>query len=83
MSIYTEKVIGSVVQSQVVSDFCDPTDCSLLGSSVHGVSQARERVAISFFWESSWPRDPTQISCIAGRLYRWDTEEARLDQILV
>ena len=53
MSIYTEKVIGSVVQLQVVSDFCDPMDCSPLGSSVHGVSQARERVAISFFWESS------------------------------
>ena len=29
---------------------CDPMDCSLPGSSVHGISQARilERVAISF-----------------------------------
>ena len=30
--------------------FCDPLDCSLPGSSVHGISQARtlEWVAISF-----------------------------------
>ena len=30
--------------------FCDPIDCSLPGSSVHGLSQSRieERVAISF-----------------------------------
>ena len=29
---------------------CNPTDCSLLGSSVHGISQARvlESVAIAF-----------------------------------
>ena len=25
----------------VMSDSCDPTDCSLPGSSVHGISQAR------------------------------------------
>ena len=37
-------------------------------SSVHGISQARilERVAISFPRESSWSRDWTLISCIAG-----------------
>ena len=35
---------------QVVSHSCNPTDCSLPGSSVHGISQARilEWVAISF-----------------------------------
>ena len=34
----------------VVSDSCDPMDCSPLGSSVHGISQVRilEWVAISF-----------------------------------
>ena len=34
----------------VVSNSCDPTDCSLPGSSVHGIYQARiqEWVAISF-----------------------------------
>ena len=36
-------------------------DCSLPGSSVHGISQAKilEWVAISFSGESSWPRDWT------------------------
>ena len=35
---------------KVVSDFCDPMDCSPPGFSVHGISQARilEWVAISF-----------------------------------
>ena len=35
--------------------FCDPMDCSLLGSSVHGISQARilEWVAIFFSRGSS------------------------------
>ena len=48
---------------------CDPTDCSLPGSSVHGISQARilEWVAISFSRGSSWPRDQTRGSCIGRR----------------
>ena len=38
------------VSHSVVSDCCDPMDCSLPGSSVHGILQARvlEWVAISF-----------------------------------
>ena len=46
---------------------CDPMDCSLPGSSVHGISQARilEWVAISFSMGSSLPRDQTPISCIS------------------
>ena len=53
-----------------VSDSCDPMDCSLPGASVHGMLQARalEWVAISFSRGSSWPRNQTQISWIAGRL---------------
>ena len=45
--------------------------CSPPGSSVHGISQARilEWVAISFSRESSWSRDRTHVSCIAGRFY--------------
>ena len=41
-------------------------DCSLPGSSVHGISQARilEWVAISSSRGSSWPSDQTQVSCI-------------------
>ena len=44
-------------------------DCSLPGSSVHGIFQARilEWVAIFFSRRSSPPRDWTQVSCIVGR----------------
>ena len=54
-----------------MSDFCDPMDCSLPGSSVHGIPQARilEWVAISFSKESSQPRNQTWVSCIAGRFF--------------
>ena len=47
--------------------FCNPMDCSLPGSSVHGILQARvlERVAISSSRGSSQPRDWTHISCIS------------------
>ena len=43
--------------------FCDPTDYSLPGSSVHGIFQARilEWVAISFSRGFSWPRDWTWV----------------------
>ena len=54
-------------------------DCSLPGSSVHGVFQARvlEWVAISFSRGSSWPRDRTQVSRMAGRRFTiWATREA-------
>ena len=46
-------------------------DCSLPGSSIHGILQARilEWVAISFSRGSSQPRDWTQVSCIAGRCF--------------
>ena len=51
--------------------FFDPTDCSLPGSSVHGILQARilEWVAMSFSRGSSQHRDQTYISCLAGRLF--------------
>ena len=47
---------------------CDPMDYNLPGSSVHGILQARilEWVAISSSRGSSWPRDRTWVSCIAG-----------------
>ena len=51
--------------------FCNPMNCSLLGSSIHGVSWARilEWVAIYFSRGSSQPRDRTCVSCITGRLF--------------
>ena len=61
----------SVSHSVVSSSFCDPLDCSLPGSSVHGILQARilEWVAISFSRGSSQPRDQTPVFYIAGRLF--------------
>ena len=49
--------------AQLVS-LCDPVDCSLPGSSVHGIFQARilEWVAFSSSRGSSWSRDWTHIS---------------------
>ena len=46
---------------------CNPVDCSLQGSSVHGISQARipEWVAISFSRGSFQPRDGTHVSYIS------------------
>ena len=46
---------------------CDLMDCSLPGSSVHGILQARvlEWVAVPFSRGSSWPRNRSQDSCIA------------------
>ena len=57
---------------------CDPMGCSLLGSSVLGISQARilEWVAIAFSRGFSQPKDQTWVSCI-GRWVRnhWATRE--------
>ena len=55
------------------------------GSSVHGILQARvlEWVAISFSRGSSWPRDWTQVSCIAGRLNRLSHEGSHRKYSLV
>ena len=50
---------------------CDPMDCSLPGSSIHGIFQARvlEWVAISFSRGSSRPGDETCVSLIVGRCF--------------
>ena len=58
----------------------DPVDCGPLGSSIHGILQARilEWVAISFSRGSPRPRDQTQVSRIAGRCFNlWATREAQ------
>ena len=56
-------------------------DCSLPGSSVHEIFQARvlEWVAISFSRGSSQPRDPTWISHTVGRRFTvWATRKEGL-----
>ena len=47
------------------------TPCSLPGSTVDGIIQAKilEWVAIPFSRVSSWLRDRTWVSCIAGRFF--------------
>ena len=50
---------------------CDPMDCCLPGSSVHGILQAivLEWIAIPFSRGSSWPRDWTRVSRIVDRRF--------------
>ena len=50
---------------------CDSTDYSLPSSSDHGISQTRilEWFSISFSRGSSWPKDWTHISLLAGRVF--------------
>ena len=64
-----ECVCVLVAQSCLI--LCDLMDCSLLGSSVHGILQARilEWVAISFSRGSSHPRDWTRSPALAGRFF--------------
>ena len=76
--------------TQLCPALCDPMDCSLPGSSVHGIFQAitLERVAISYSRGSSQPRDQTASPiCLAlasrlltteppGKLSNWNPQEA-------
>ena len=65
---------------QLCPTLCNPMDCSLPGSSVHGILQTGilEWVAISSSRRSSWPRDWTCASCIVRQfLYNWATWEAQ------
>ena len=58
---------------------CGPMDCSLPGSSIHGIFQARilDWVAISFSRGSSRPWNQIEVSWIAGEFFtNWATEEA-------
>ena len=68
--------------AQSCPTLCDPMDCSLPGSSVQGIFQARvlEWGAIAFSRESFWPRDWTRVSCIVGRCFTiWATRESSLN----
>ena len=69
--------------AQSCPTLCDPKDCGLPGSSIHGIFQARvlEWVAISFSRESSWPRDWTRVSHMVGRRFTvWATGEVLFEQ---
>ena len=57
--------------TQLCPTLCNPVDCGLPGSFIHGIFQPRvvEWVAISFSKGSSQPRDRTQVSHTAGRRF--------------
>ena len=61
--------------AQSCPTLCDPTDCTLPGSSAHGIFQARilEWVVISSSRVSSRPRNRTSISCISCIVDRFFT----------
>ena len=68
------KRVSLVVQCLVAQScltLCHPVDCSLPGSSVHAILQARilECVANPYSRGSSQPRDQTQVFGIAGRFF--------------
>ena len=70
-----------VLVAQLCPTLCNPMDCSLLGSSVYGISQARilEWVAIPFSRGSSQLWNWTCVSCTAGGLFPiWATREAHM-----
>ena len=60
-------MISELFDCSVAFDSSRPLDCSLPGSSVYVIVQARilEWVAISSCRGSSWPRDWTRVSCIS------------------
>ena len=62
---------AAVLITQSGSTLCDPMDCSLPGSSVHGILQARilECVTLPFSRGTSLPRDQTLVSHIVGRFF--------------
>ena len=72
---------GSLIKvTQSCPTLCDPMDCSLPGSSVHGILQGwiMEWVAFPFSRGSSQNSDWTQVSCIAGGFFTtWATRKAQ------
>ena len=74
--IYSEVKVKSFSRIRL----CDPVDCSLPGSSFHGIFQTRvlEWVAISFSRGSSQPRDWNQVFCIVDRCFTtWANREVQ------
>ena len=74
--MHWKKSESEVAQSCLI--LCDPVDCSLPGSSVHGILQARilEWGAISFSRGPSQSRNWTRVSHIAGRRFNLSQHNA-------
>ena len=79
-----EELEGTCIKVKVLiaqswPTLCDLMDCSLPGSSVHGILQAAILQWVSIFSSrrSSWPGDWTQVCGIAGRFFIvWAIREA-------
>ena len=69
--IWRNVYVLCVLSCSVMSDSLRPIDCSLPGSSVHWILQARilEWVVMPSSRASSQPRDQTQVSHITGRFF--------------
>ena len=77
MHVIVSEWVSEVAQLCLI--LCDPVDCSLPGSSVHGILQERilDWVAISFSRGSSWSMDWTWVFHTAGRRFTlWAIREA-------
>ena len=70
-----------VLVSQLCPTLYNTMNCSLPGSSIHGIPQVRilEWAVIPLSRGFSWPKDQTQVSHIAGRFFTvWTTRETDL-----
>ena len=67
------------VNCSVTSESATPWTVARQAPLSKGLSRQKYwQVAISFSTGSSWPRDQTQVSCIAGRCFTvWATREAQ------
>ena len=78
-SDFSSKILSPWV---LPSAYLPPPQSTLAGPSVHGILQARilEWVAISFSRGSSWHRNQTWVSCVAGRFF---TNQAMREALLL
>ena len=77
--VYIQVSEVKVLITQSCQTLCGPMYRSPLRSSICGILQARilEWVVMLFSRGSSWLRDQTRVSCIAGRFFTgWATREA-------
>ena len=69
------------MHAQLCLTLCYPMDCSLPGSSVHGISQLRilEWITMPSPRGSSWPRNPSLLHLLHCRqmLYCWASVKAQ------
>ena len=82
IGLFVFLVLSCMKWSEVVQScltLYNPVNCSLPGSSIHGIFWGRilEWVAICFSKRSSWPRGRTRVSHIVSKCFTLWREEAR------